>query len=123
MGYESDGVDYTFRSGLPYPTGEDGAPDELDILPAPVTLEEDHGHAGSLITIADGDLAFATEALYGEDTPRTATSAATGAPSSPTCAKATARSSAPAPPGARTCPGPHPDADHHAERAELVSRR
>jgi len=71
VGYESDGVDYTIRAGLPYPTGDDGAPDELEILAlTPVTLEEeDHGQAGSLISIADGDLAFAAEAVYGEDTP------------------------------------------------------
>ncbi len=71
VGYETDGVDYTFRSGLPYPTGDDGTPDNLEILAlTPVTLEEeDHGHGGSLITIADGDLAFAAEALFGEDTP------------------------------------------------------
>jgi hypothetical protein len=35
-----------------------------------VTLEEeDHGQAGNLISIADGDLAFAAEALFAEDTP------------------------------------------------------
>ena len=27
-----DGVDYTFRGGLPYPTGEDGTPDTVEIL-------------------------------------------------------------------------------------------
>ena len=71
VGYETDGVDYTFRRGLPYPTGADGAPDDLEILAlTPVTLEEeDHGQAGNLISIADGDLSFAAEALFGEDTP------------------------------------------------------
>ena len=71
VGYETDGVDYTFRSGLPYPTGADGAPEGLEILAlTPVTLEEeDHGQAGNLISIADGDLAFAAEAIHGEDTP------------------------------------------------------
>ncbi len=70
VGYETDGVDYTFRQGLPYPTGNDGAPDDLEILAlTPVTLvEEDHGQAGNLISIADGDLAFAAEAIYGADT-------------------------------------------------------
>ena len=65
VGYETDGVDYTFRSGLPYPTGDDGAPEGLEILGlTPVTLEEeDHGHSGSLVTIADGDLAFAASAV------------------------------------------------------------
>ena len=71
VGYETDGVDYTFRSGLPYPTGTDGAPEGLEILAlTPVTLEEeDHGQAGNLISIADGDLSFAAEAIHGEDTP------------------------------------------------------
>ena len=71
VGYETDGVAYTFRRGLPHPTGEDGAPEDLEILAlTPVTLEEeDHGQAGNLISIADGDLAFAAEALFSEDTP------------------------------------------------------
>ncbi|MDR6636978.1 N,N-dimethylformamidase beta subunit family domain-containing protein [Paenarthrobacter nitroguajacolicus] len=30
--FEVDGVDYTFRKGLPYPTGEGGAPTNLEIL-------------------------------------------------------------------------------------------
>ncbi len=70
VGYETDGVDYTFRSGLPFPTGGDGAPDGLEILAlTPVTLEEvDHGHSGSLLSILDGDLAFAAEAVHGADT-------------------------------------------------------
>ena len=61
VGYETDGVAYTFRRGLPFPTGEDGTPKHLEILAlTPVTLEEeDHGQAGNLISIADGDLAFA----------------------------------------------------------------
>ena len=70
VGYETDGVDYTIRGGLPYPTGADGAPESLEILAlTPVTLEEeDHGQAGNLISIADGDLSFAAEALFGADT-------------------------------------------------------
>jgi hypothetical protein len=31
-GFEVDGVDYTFRKGLPYPTHADGAPEDLVIL-------------------------------------------------------------------------------------------
>jgi hypothetical protein len=30
--FEVDGVEYTFRKGLPYPTFEDGAPEDLEIL-------------------------------------------------------------------------------------------
>jgi hypothetical protein len=32
FGYEVDGVDYTFRQGLPYPTGADGTPEDVEIL-------------------------------------------------------------------------------------------
>ena len=32
FGYEVDGVDYTFREGLPYPTGNDGAALDIEIL-------------------------------------------------------------------------------------------
>lgn len=42
--FEVDGCDYTFRGGLPYPTGGDHAPDSLEIIamgPA-VSYEEDH---------------------------------------------------------------------------------
>ncbi|HAT17167.1 MAG TPA: hypothetical protein DCS76_05205 [Gemmatimonadetes bacterium] len=70
VGFETDGINYTFRQGLPFPVGDDGAPDDIEILAiTPVTLEEeDHGHAGNLVAIADGDLAFAAEAVFGSDT-------------------------------------------------------
>ncbi len=32
VGYECDGCDFTYRDGLPYPTGEDGCPDGFEIL-------------------------------------------------------------------------------------------
>ena len=32
VGYECDGCDFTYRDGLPYPTGEDGTPDGFEIL-------------------------------------------------------------------------------------------
>jgi hypothetical protein len=32
VAFEVDGVDYTFRGGLPYPTHVDGAPQSLEIL-------------------------------------------------------------------------------------------
>jgi hypothetical protein len=41
VSFEVDGVDYTFRKGLPYPTGQDGAPDSLQILAmAPAVIGE-----------------------------------------------------------------------------------
>jgi hypothetical protein len=32
VGYECDGCDFTYRDGLPYPTGEDGTPTTFEIL-------------------------------------------------------------------------------------------
>src|SRR5262249_57048977 len=61
--YEVDGVNYTFRKGLPYPTYDDGAPASLEIIgmcPA-VAYEEDRfqgavplgGPPGSLSGLPD----------------------------------------------------------------------
>lgn len=69
VGYEVDGVTYTFRDGLPLPTGEDGTPADLQILAlTPATLdEEDHGNSGSLLQVGDADLAGAAKMLLGSD--------------------------------------------------------
>jgi hypothetical protein len=51
VGFEVDGVDYTFRHGLPYPTGEDDTPDNLEILALALAAqaeETDHGHSKGL---------------------------------------------------------------------------
>jgi hypothetical protein len=41
VGYECDGLDYTVRDGLPYPTGRDGSPTSTEILAlAPASLGE-----------------------------------------------------------------------------------
>lgn len=71
VSYEADGVDYTVRGGLPYPTGADGAPASLEILAlTPTTAEEeDHGHPGSLFDPLDHDLAGIAILRYGSDTP------------------------------------------------------
>ena len=71
VGYELDGVDYTFANGLPSPTGDDGTPSSLEILAlTPVTWdEENHGQSGSLLTMGDFTLRFAATSLLGEDTP------------------------------------------------------
>jgi hypothetical protein len=47
--YEIDGCDFTMRDGLPYPTGKDGAPDNLSIVAmAPAIMhEEDHFQAST----------------------------------------------------------------------------
>jgi hypothetical protein len=71
VGYESDGLDYTFRYGLPYPTGEDGAPESIEILAmTPCILEEeDHGHFGQSLDRGDGDWRTLTKAVYGDNSP------------------------------------------------------
>jgi len=57
FGYEVDGCDYTFRNGLPYATGSDGAPDNLQILAMGLatTAEADHRNPGSVFFIGDLD--------------------------------------------------------------------
>jgi hypothetical protein len=71
FGYEVDGLDYTFRDGLPFPTAEAGAPDGLEILAMghASILEENHGNPGTELFIGDEDLAFAAETLFGAATP------------------------------------------------------
>lgn len=42
FGYETDGLDYTFHRGLPYPVPAEGVPDNIEILAmAPATFAED----------------------------------------------------------------------------------
>lgn len=58
FGYEVDGCDYTFKDGLPFPTGSDGAPNNLEILAMGLatTFEADHDIPGAVPFIADHDL-------------------------------------------------------------------
>ena len=69
VGYECDGLNYSFEYGIPLPTGEDGAPTNGDLrilAMAPVTLgEEHHGHFGTILSVGDADETFAAQALYG----------------------------------------------------------
>ncbi|HEX9769312.1 MAG TPA: N,N-dimethylformamidase beta subunit family domain-containing protein [Kiloniellales bacterium] len=73
FGYEVDGLDHVVRNGLPYPTGEDGAPDGLEILAVGLAtnVEEDHGNAGTDLFVAGEDARFLAETLYGKATPET----------------------------------------------------
>ncbi|MCG8369447.1 MAG: ThuA domain-containing protein [Proteobacteria bacterium] len=66
--YEVDGVEFTFRDGLPYPTFTDGAPDTLEILAmAPATnAEEDHGNPGTRLYAGEADWHFLCHMRYGE---------------------------------------------------------
>ncbi|HEX3958979.1 MAG TPA: N,N-dimethylformamidase beta subunit family domain-containing protein [Trebonia sp.] len=66
VSFEVDGVDYTFRKGLPYPTGEDGAPDSLQILamaPA-VTGEIDHWDGQVPLGAPEGEVLDLVAVLY-----------------------------------------------------------
>jgi hypothetical protein len=70
IGYENDGCTFTFEDGLPYPTGEDGSPKDMEILAmAPVSLGErvDHGYKNLLH--GEKGLAETAKDLFGEDTP------------------------------------------------------
>lgn len=52
VGNESDGCDYTYRDGLPYPTGLDGTPEGFTILAtAPASL---HDRRTSVRPVPDG---------------------------------------------------------------------
>jgi hypothetical protein len=56
FGYEVDGLDYTFRDGLPYPTHRDRAPESTQILAMALAsnAEVDRGHRGTVLYYGDG---------------------------------------------------------------------
>lgn len=72
FGYEVDGVDYIIKGGLPYATGNDGAPENLTILGLGLAtvVEVDHGNKGKLF-IGTEDAEYTAIAIYGEATPET----------------------------------------------------
>ncbi|MGY1811440.1 N,N-dimethylformamidase beta subunit family domain-containing protein [Blastococcus sp. SYSU D00820] len=64
--FELDGCDYTFRAGLPYPTGADGAPEDLQIVamcPA-VFGEEDRWNGEVPLGAPIGEVQGMFEALF-----------------------------------------------------------
>jgi len=67
FGYEVDGLDHVVRNGLPFATGEDGAPDGLVILALGLATnqEEDFGLWGEERFIADDDARYLAETIYG----------------------------------------------------------
>lgn len=68
--YELDGLAYTFKNGLPIPTFEDGAPENIEILAMTFTCnqEEDHDNSNLQLSVEDRDLALLARIVYGEDT-------------------------------------------------------
>jgi hypothetical protein len=72
FGYELDGLDYTFRRGLPYPTGTDGAPASVEILgmaPA-MNAEVEHAGEGFRYYLRDKDLMGIASTLHGSTSPK-----------------------------------------------------
>ena len=71
FGYEVDGLDYTFKDGLPVALGTDGAPPGIEIIAMglAVMAEENHGERGTVPFLGDDDLRFAAEAVHGAATP------------------------------------------------------
>jgi len=67
FGYEVDSCDYIIRNGLPYATGLDQAPENLEILALSLatTLEADHGNPGSVFFIGDIDAKAVARRLIG----------------------------------------------------------
>jgi len=68
FGYEVDGLDYTFRQGLPYPVEAPGVPDNIEILamsPA-VLFEYEHEGQGARYYVRDSDLNGLAELAPGE---------------------------------------------------------
>jgi hypothetical protein len=69
--FEVDGVDYTFRHGLPHPTGSDGAPEDLTIVAlAPAVLGETDRWDGEVpIGAPLAELEGLVAAVWGDDVP------------------------------------------------------
>ena len=73
FGYEVDGLDYNFCDGLPFPTGEDGASPEIEILamsPA-VLAEQQFDRPGFRNYAADADQRQKAELRFGSITAET----------------------------------------------------
>lgn len=62
LGYEVDGLDYTFKNGRPYPTFADGAPETVEILAMGLasTTETMRGRRGEASYYGDSAATFAT---------------------------------------------------------------
>jgi hypothetical protein len=71
FGYEVDGLDYTFRHGLPYPSGEDPVPEGLEILAMGIATqyEETRGFDPAEVFLADDGPPSSAQVFYGSDSP------------------------------------------------------
>jgi len=79
FGYEVDGLDYTFRDGVPEPTERSAAPVGTEILAMALASnrEIDRGNRGSVFYYGDGS-DWIAKARYGEVNERTREAAARG---------------------------------------------
>jgi hypothetical protein len=70
FGYEVDGLDYTFRDGLPFPTFRDGAPESVEILAMGLAANSEPllGHPGEVSYYGDSAPGLAT-IRFGTSTP------------------------------------------------------
>lgn len=71
LGYEVDGLDYTFRDGLPFPTFTDGAPESVEIIAMGLAFNKElkTGRRGEALYYHDTTPQFA-RLRYGEDSPK-----------------------------------------------------
>ncbi|MBO9513083.1 MAG: hypothetical protein J7549_03115 [Variovorax sp.] len=69
--YEVDGLDYTFRHGLPYPTGEDGAPTNISILAMSPALKAESMFPvdGWRYYLGESDMRGAAQTRFGDQSP------------------------------------------------------
>ena len=67
FGYEVDGLDYTFRNGLPYPTHDDGAPTSVEILAmSPASMyEKQYDGPGFRYYVGNSDMNFRAQVHEG----------------------------------------------------------
>ncbi len=70
LGYEVDGLDYTFRDGLPFPTFTDGAPENVEIVAMGLAFNKElpTGRRGEALYYHDTTPQFA-RLRYGAETP------------------------------------------------------
>ncbi len=82
VGFECDGLDYTFRDGLPYPIeGQPGLPEDVEIIAMALASndEADHGQMASSLFHGNGGLAIPMAAArYGDLSPQSVERAKTG---------------------------------------------
>ena len=80
FGYEVDGLDYVIRNGLPFPSGTEAVPSEIEILGLGLAsnIEVSRGVDQSELFLGSDDSDFHADILYGEVTDETVALAGRG---------------------------------------------